>query len=328
MRFMRIGMQTLFAGDHFWMPKDLQMEVGSTIPIPLPLKYREDTERYRLDVKLKAFQDGGYTPDGYVAGVPFPNPERDPMLVPYKILYDAYYRYTPRVQRAYTCNYALDSYGNFTLTETVDAVYSQLAHLSDVGFPQTVPNAGDYFLVKYLQQITPEQGKYTTTLDITHLDVTQRDDIYSYLPSTRRPRRLSDSARCAPLVVTDFSWEEANVGSPSLPQKFNISYLGKRKILALVHVVPEAFANCGTPTRALPEYYYSAGTSVVSWAKPALGKWELRDVYVLEMKRLPAFDSGYCYGKRVCMSTPRPTSRWPPNSTTVTGSRINSCSSS
>jgi hypothetical protein len=37
-RFMPIGMQTLFAGDHFWkMPKDLQMEVGPTIPIPLPL---------------------------------------------------------------------------------------------------------------------------------------------------------------------------------------------------------------------------------------------------------------------------------------------------
>jgi hypothetical protein len=37
-RFMPIGMQTLFAGDRFWkMRKDLQMEVGPTIPIPLPL---------------------------------------------------------------------------------------------------------------------------------------------------------------------------------------------------------------------------------------------------------------------------------------------------
>jgi hypothetical protein len=63
------------------MPKDLQMEVGPTIPIPLPLKYREDIERYRLHVKLKAFQDGGYTPDGYVAGVPFPNPERDALTL-------------------------------------------------------------------------------------------------------------------------------------------------------------------------------------------------------------------------------------------------------
>jgi len=178
-------------------------------------------------------------------------------------------------------------------------VYSQLAHLSDVGSPQTVPNGPNYFVVKYIQQITPEQGKYTTVLDITHLDITQLDDIYTYLPSTRRPLRLSDSSRCAPLVGTDFTWEDANEGPPSLPQEFNISFLGKRRILALVHIVPEAFKNCGTATQALPEYYYPSGASVVPWAKPVLGKWELRDAYVLEMKRLPAFDSGYCYSNRV-----------------------------
>src|SRR5262249_42968349 len=149
--------------------------------IPLPPKYRGDTERYRSQVKLKPFQDGGYIPEGYVAGVPFPSPDKDPTLAPYRIFYDAYYRYTPRLQRAYTCNYAVDSYGNVTLTETVDAVYSQLAHLSDVGFPQTIPGGGDYFSVKYLQQISPEQGKYATTLDITHLDITQLDEIYTYL---------------------------------------------------------------------------------------------------------------------------------------------------
>jgi hypothetical protein len=124
-------------------------------------------------------------------------------------------------------------------------------------------------------------------------------------------------------VGTDFTWEDANEGPPSLPQEFNISFLGKRRILALVHIVPEAFKNCGTATQALPEYYYPSGASVVPWAKPVLGKWELRDAYVLEMKRLPAFDSGYCYSNRVCTSTPRPTSRWPPNSTTMTGSYIN-----
>jgi hypothetical protein len=100
-------------------------------------------------------------------------------------------------------------------------------------------------------------------------------------------------------VGTDFTWEEANEGPPSLPQEFNVSYLGKRKILALVHVVQEALANCGTPTSPLPKYYYPTAKSIVPWAMPALGKWELRDVYVIEMKRLPAFDSGYCYSNRV-----------------------------
>ena len=30
-----------------------------------------------------------------------------------------------------------------------------------------------------------------------------------------------------------------------------------------------------------------------------MGNWEVRDEYVLEMERLPAFATGYCYGKRV-----------------------------
>src|SRR6516164_9665034 len=76
-RFMPVGMQALFAGDHFWtMPKDLQIEVGPTVPIPLPPKYRQDTERYRSQVKLKASPDGGYIPDGYISGVPFLSPDK------------------------------------------------------------------------------------------------------------------------------------------------------------------------------------------------------------------------------------------------------------
>ena len=35
------------------------------------------------------------------------------------------------------------------------------------------------------------------------------------------------------------------------------------------------------------------------WPRPALGKWEMREVYVIEMRRLPAYASGYCYSRRV-----------------------------
>jgi len=35
--FMPVGMQAIFAGDHFWrMPPDVQIEIGPTIPIALP----------------------------------------------------------------------------------------------------------------------------------------------------------------------------------------------------------------------------------------------------------------------------------------------------
>jgi hypothetical protein len=114
----------------------------------------------------------------------FPQPDKNPVLAPYEIFYDTYYHYAPRVQRNFSCNYISDSYGNFTQSETADAVYSQLSHLSDAGFPQTVPGSNGYFLTKYYEQISPEQGKYTTSLDISYTDVTRLDEV---VPAVRTP---------------------------------------------------------------------------------------------------------------------------------------------
>ena len=299
-RFMPTGMQAIFAGDHFWrMPPDVQIEIGPTIPIALPRRYLDDTASYAKQVTLTHAADGGYVPAGYVAGIPFPQPEKDPELAPYRIFYDAYYHYAPRVQRNFSCNYISDSYGNFTQSETADSIYSQLTHLSDAGFPQTVPDSGGYFLTKYYQQISPEQGKYTTSLDISYADVTRLDDIYMYLPSARRPIRMSEASRCAPVAGGDFTFEESNNGPPSLPQKYKITYAGTRRLMVLAHADPKTFESCGTE-RGLPsDYFYPSDKGVLPWPRPAFGRWEMRDVYVIEMSRLPAYASGYCYSRRV-----------------------------
>ena len=298
--FMPAGMQAIFAGDHFWrMPPDVQIEIGPTIPIALPHRYLDDTASYAKQVTLTQVADGGYVPAGYVAGIPFPQPDKDPLLAPYEIFYDAYYHYAPRVQRNFSCNYISDSYGNFTQSETADSIYSQLTHLSDAGFPQTVPDSNGYFLTKYYQQISPEQGKYTTSLDISYADVTRLDDIYMYLPSARRPLRMSEASRCAPLPGGDFTFEESNNGPPSLPQKYKITYIGTRRMMVLAHADPKSFESCGSATGLPPDYFYPSDKGVLPWPRPALGKWEMRDVYVIEMSRLPAYASGYCYSRRV-----------------------------
>jgi hypothetical protein len=299
-RFMPVGMRTLFAGDHFWrMPADVRIEVGPVVAIPLPDRYLADTARDAGAVKLAQLPTGGYAPTGYVAGIPFPDAQRDPTLAPYEIFYDAYYHYAPRLQRMTSCNYTGDSWGNFTQTQIADSVYSQLTYLSDAGFPQTVPDSNGYYLVKYYEQLYPEQGKYTTSLDISYADVTRLDDIYTYLPSARRPLRLSEASRCSPFPGNDFTWDESNYGPPSLPQTFKITYAGLRPMLFLVHLNPQVFKRCGGATGPPAEFFYPGGKGVVPWPRPTLGKWEMRDVYVVEMSRLPAFASGYCYSKRV-----------------------------
>ncbi len=298
--FMPPAMQSLFTGEHFWkMPADVQMEVGPTLPMPLPPAYLSDTEKNAGRATLRKLPDAGYIPQGYATGIPFPNPLSQSALAPYAIFYDLYYHYNPRLQRSVFCSYSGDAYGNFTASGQADVVYSQLTHLSDPKMPATIPTAGDYFFSKYIQQIAPEQGKYTTSLDLTYEDLTRLDDIYTYLPSSRRPIRSSDAARCAPLQNSDFTWEDAALGPPGFPQQFEIKYLGEKRILALVHAAPDALRQCGTATQLPGDYYYPAAKGILPWGKPSLGKWELRKVFVIEMSRLPAYSQGYCYSRRV-----------------------------
>jgi hypothetical protein len=114
-QFMPPAMQALFAGQYFWrMPADVQMEVGPTISMPLPPAYLADTEKNASRVTLRKLPDAGYIPEGYVAGIPFPNPLGQSALAPYAIFYDLYYHYNPRLQRSIFCSYTGDSYGNFT----------------------------------------------------------------------------------------------------------------------------------------------------------------------------------------------------------------------
>src|SRR5579872_3489290 len=72
-QFMPPAMQALFTGEHFWkLPADVQLEVGPTIPMPLPPAYIADTEKNASRVTLKKLPDAGYIPQGYVTGMPFP----------------------------------------------------------------------------------------------------------------------------------------------------------------------------------------------------------------------------------------------------------------
>lgn len=38
---------------------------------------------------------------------------------------------------------------------------------------------------------------------------------------------------------------------------------------------------------------------MLPWPRPALGKWEMREMYVIETNRRPAYASRYCSSRRV-----------------------------
>jgi hypothetical protein len=37
----------------------------------------------------------------------------------------------------------------------------------------------------------------------------------------------------------------------------------------------------------------------LGWPRPSWGTWQLRDVDVIDVRRVPGESSGYCYGKRI-----------------------------
>jgi hypothetical protein len=300
-QFMSEGMIALFEGSHFWrMPDDVVIEVGQTKSIPLPAKYLQDTKRNFGNVRLEGLSSGGYVPVGYKAGVPFPDPLKgEPALTGERIFWNSFYRYQPRVQGAPNYSYTLDRAGNMTQTSESTNVQSQMAFLSDPGLPQTIPEAGRFYLARFNEQISPEQSKYTTVLDLLPSDPTQLDELYEYVPSLRRSLRLSQAARCAPGFGSDYVLDDENDGPPGLPQLFKVEYLGEKKILALEHADPAAFESAGTSVQLDPRYFYQGGAGIAPFPKPAIGQWELRDSYVISLERLPQFAGGYCYGKRV-----------------------------
>jgi hypothetical protein len=301
-QFMSQGMIALFEGSHFWrMPEDIAIEIGPTISIALPQKYQQDTRSNADRVRLVRQPDGGYVPSGYVAGVPFPEPLKgDPALIGERIFWDLYYRYQPRVQGAENFSYSIDRAGNMTQTSESTYVQSQLTYLSDPGMPATAPGAeSSLFTAKFNEQVSPEQSKYSTLLDLLPADPTRLDELYEYVPTLRRSLRLSQAARCAPVFGSDYLVDDENNGPPGLPQLFKVDYLGEQKVLALVHATPGAFEAAGTAVDLNPRYYYPGGAGVVPFPRPSAGRWELRDSYVIALERLPQFSNGYCYGKRI-----------------------------
>jgi hypothetical protein len=284
--FMPEGMVGLFEGRYFWkMPPDIRIEVAPTEIHPLPKNYLAATEKYASQVQIAELPDGGLTLKGYMGGIPFPNPQ-----APHKgweVLADLWFRYGPSLlvdQHAPGC--AINSSGNLSC-ETVDAVVRQLAYNTDRGVPAEPPAGDAKFSTEWFMTTEPESQRYTTSLTITYADPARPEDVYVFLPALRRYRPTSAAARCAAFAGMDFTDEDFRSGFDSNLAEIDAEYVARKKILALVDANP--------PDKPFPEGFYMP----LAWPMPTWAKWQVRDVDVLSVRKIPSKNAGYCYGKRV-----------------------------
>jgi Protein of unknown function (DUF1329) len=177
-----------------------------------------------------------------------------------------------------------------TITETQVTAY-RLSHLSDPGYPSNPPFGKSYIFSNRYSVHLPEQSKYTTEIAMYRDDPTLPQELHVFLPSLRRSLRLSSRARCSPILGSDYAQDDNNDFLGILVSEFSIQSLGAKKILAIVHEEPAA--------TGLRSSFVQPASGMPGWPKPIAGKWELRDVYALDIRPLPELARGYCYGHKI-----------------------------
>lgn len=288
------GVQGLFQGTYFWkMPPDVEMPVGKPHTWTLPKQYVEATEKYGSQTRLTKLPDGRYRLDNYVSGVPFPHPS-GPEKGTEIMANDTYKMQGYLVAVALDAGnagafYVKDRFGNYS-NQIVDAVYRQLAYnwQTDQGVPRVDPYAAGSWYTEWIMVEQPEESKYTSVLTIFYQDNLKDEDDYAFVPALRRSLRLSTTARCAPLLGSDMVLDDQRVGWNGGVGLFNGKWLRDQKILTLYEMNGKA---AGT----FPGEY----DGMLGWPKPSWGKWETRDAYVVDVRRIPQLSAGYCYGKRI-----------------------------
>ncbi|HUY19120.1 MAG TPA: DUF1329 domain-containing protein [Candidatus Binataceae bacterium] len=283
-QYMPHGMELLFSGTYFWkMPADFRMEIGPTSHYPISQAYRENTKKYSHLVQLVGTSSGGHALKGYVAGLPFPNPA-DP-LKGFKILANMWYRPMPYLfcgnsDREYLVNSAGQISGF-----RVEQVFRRLDHISRPGGPITDPQAEGVEFSEFAMFTEPEQYKYTQILTLFYDNPEHSEDDYVYVPQLRRVVRQSPNQRCAPMTNGDFTPDDLEGFNGGIA-RFQADYLHDQQILALVNSDPKLYGKLAN--------YYS-----ILFPKPVVGKWEVRDSYVLDARRIASKRAGYCYGKQI-----------------------------
>ena len=288
-KFLPIGVQAMFSQKYLWKigaGPEFEMVVGPTIPIPMAKKLQEDTEKYSGQTKLRKLENGGYTAEGYVAGVPFPKPSGD--QIGQQVLYNAFYGFIPPIYRYVTNTSLIDRYSNIFPEET-EVIYWRLSHISDPNMPINPEYGKGYLQSARYFVLAPEQTRYTTQLAQQPDDPLKLQEIYVFLPSLRRSLRLSSAARCSPILGSDWVQDDNSDGMAFQITNFNVKFLGQRKLLFIVH---------GNDPGLYDKENYLLKSSMPAWPSSRVGKWELRNVMVVDTSPLPSMGS-YCYGHKV-----------------------------
>ena len=292
-QFFTDGEVGLWEGKWFWkMPDDVQINVGPTKVYPLPAPFVELTERYGDQTQLVQLPNGRWKLKNYVAGMPFALPREPNMGL--KILTNVYYRIGPHLVAGFRdsgtplslCN--MDRF-NDVLCWKLNYNLRQMAYNWEPGIERVEKDSGEAWFGEYYEIVQPEQYRYIADLVLHWQDNLRTEDNFLWIPALRRSLRLSDASHCSPIFTfSDLTRDDVKAGWNGGIADFNATFVKRMKLLALTQLANNDYGK-------FPENY----DLPLAWAKPSWGAWELRNVWVIDIRPIPPLAPKYCYAKRV-----------------------------
>jgi hypothetical protein len=244
-----------------------------------PREYLEATRKYASKVRLGA--DGELL--GHRAGLPFPEIDPSDPQAGLKIAWNFYWRWQGDdfetgggSEAGRVVRYAIEKDGSERRADFVSYFL----------FPRTRVTLDPKPVIRGFEHIDsiqlrldqyPRDTAGTGLLEIRYTDPDRPDDLYLYIPSLRRIRRLSSTQRCLTLAPSEFNLDDIDFFKGKITD-FNYRLLGEKK--ALVN-----YAQTNIP------YHRKKGDYL-----PSDEDWEVQDVYVLE---ITPKDPDYCYPKKI-----------------------------
>jgi hypothetical protein len=289
-KFFPVSFQAMLSGQyprHIGPEAMYTMEVGPAHDFPQPGEVLKNTEKYSSQVKLEKLPSGGLLMTGYVAGLPFPNPQEPNRGV--KLLYNDWTRFRTNILHNSNIGFLVAKYGNKSFT-SVDAVFYGLSHLSEPGLPTDMPYANGVLYASRFQLLAPEQTKYTTEFTQLFDDPRRLPEVFVFLPSLRRSLRLSAAAKCAPILGLDYIQDDNSWQATT----FDVKYLGHKKLLTWIGFPDKGFQKSSYVGSSESE----PGGTLPGWPKYGAGLWELRKYDVIELTWINSLGK-YCYSHSV-----------------------------
>ena len=258
------------------------------------VSYRRATDEYMDKATIGA--DGRI--DGYVAGKPFSTDAIEAAALGkggYMVAWNHVYRwqfygYATEMVMSYVQptkpgtigrkNEGIEGGGDVTrhMTLAYQRVYlAKLAMLPDSGYRMAIDDSDEIFYKEHMEWLDPFDVKGTHMIIERPLDATLGDQVFSYLPTERRVRRLSAKERADRVMGSNFTLDDVEAFSGRILDN-NWTYLGRKVVL---HVADSKH------DKAL---MFGPGSNVPN------DRWQLRPCFVVEA--IPGWD-GHPYGRRI-----------------------------